>query len=486
MNADAFLAISADFRLGDLPTEQPHPLTTGMAELARSDLAAAIQRFHQVDLQAMQTLQGQLGPLADLAEDMRACLHAGNRIFLAGCGATGRLSLALETILRQQPQTAAAAASICGFMAGGDAALIRSIEAFEDCPAYAVRQMDELGFAAGDLLVAITEGGETPFVIGACLEAATRSERRPWFLYCNPRAVLLPFARCRSVLQHPRVRCFELAIGPMALSGSTRLQASTVQMLVTGAALLDACGLAGARDTVQRFHDLLQAHDPLPLANFIAAEARCLAAAELVLYQTNDYGISVLTDTTERSPTFSLPPFENRGAAEEPCSPVYLRIPSMPDAAAAWQHLLGRQPRPLEWPETHHRTGLSRMLGYDISAAAIAWREQRHGKTQHLFTIDGPGPCLHFHEHHLHLNAAAEAPLLRHLLLKVSLNLHSTLLMALAGRYDSNLMTQVYPGNNKLIDRAARYLQNRHFQQLHTTLPYEAAVRQVIAGLGAK
>jgi N-acetylmuramic acid 6-phosphate etherase len=484
MNADAFLAISADFRLGALTTEQPHPLTTGMAELARSDLAAAITRFHQVDLQAMQSLLGQLGPLADLADDMRSCLSAGNRIFLAGCGATGRLSLALETILRQQPQTAAAGASVCGFMAGGDAALIRSIEAFEDCPAYAARQMDDLGFAAGDLLVAITEGGETPFVIGACLEAAARSERRPWFLYCNPREVLLPFARCRSVLQHPQIRCFELSIGPMALSGSTRLQASTVQMLVTGAALLDACGFANAHSTVQRFHDLLQAHDPLPLANFIAAEARCLAAAELVLYQTNDYGISVLTDTTERSPTFSLPPFENREAAEEPCSPVYLRIPCIADAAAAWQHLLGRQPRPLEWPQTRHRTGLRRMLGYDISTAALHWRQQRHGKPQHLFTIDGPGPCLHFKGYHLQLNATAESPLLRHLLLKVSLNLHSTLLMALVGRYESNLMTQVHPGNNKLIDRAARYLQNRHFQQQQTTLPYETAVRQIFTTLG--
>ncbi len=39
------------------------------------------------------------------------------------------------------------------------------------------------------------------------------------------------------------------------------------------------------------------------------------------------------------------------------------------------------------------------------------------------------------------------------------LNAHSTLLMGRMGRYQSNIMTYVRPSNNKLIDRAIRYVQ---------------------------
>ena len=38
------------------------------------------------------------------------------------------------------------------------------------------------------------------------------------------------------------------------------------------------------------------------------------------------------------------------------------------------------------------------------------------------------------------------------------LNSHSTSIMGCIGRYESNVMTFVAPSNNKLIDRAARYV----------------------------
>lgn len=52
-------------------------------------------------------------------------------------------------------------------MAGGDVALIKSVEDFEDHPEFAAQQMRDLGYTADDLLIASTEGGETPWVIGA-------------------------------------------------------------------------------------------------------------------------------------------------------------------------------------------------------------------------------------------------------------------------------------------------------------------------------
>jgi N-acetylmuramic acid 6-phosphate etherase len=48
----------------------------------------------------------------------------------------------------------------------------------------------ELDFKAEDLLIASTEGGETPWVIGATIEASKISKHKPFFLYCNPDEVL--------------------------------------------------------------------------------------------------------------------------------------------------------------------------------------------------------------------------------------------------------------------------------------------------------
>ena len=64
-----------------------------------------------------------------------------------------------------------------------------------------------------------------------------------------------------------------------------------------------------------------------------------------------------------------------------------------------------------------------------------------------------------------------------HLLLKMMLNILSTLIMGLLGRYESNLMTWVTPSNNKLIDRAARYigilLQRAGIKTSYETIVYE-------------
>jgi N-acetylmuramic acid 6-phosphate etherase len=87
--------------------------------------------------------------------------------YFCGCGATGRLSLTIETLWRQVHRGEKIENRVFSFMAGGDVALIRSIENFEDFPDYGARQLLEAGFKDGDLLIGTTEGGETPFVIGA-------------------------------------------------------------------------------------------------------------------------------------------------------------------------------------------------------------------------------------------------------------------------------------------------------------------------------
>ena len=485
MNPEDFLKVSDQFRLGELVTEQPHPETIGLAELAQDNLPEAIAAFHRVDKRAMDQLAPCLEPLPGLVASIRETLEAGGRIFIAGCGATGRLALSLETLAREEWLPATEKDRIVSLMAGGDAALIKSIEAFEDFPEYGARQLLECGYGPNDLLLAITEGGETPWVIGACLKAAKVGTRQPWFFFCNPPELLRRLTeRSREVLEHPSVRSFFLNTGPMALAGSTRLQATTVQMLVAGAALCEALGRGSAVELVDSFARMIHGHNPDWLAPFIEAEANVYRQGDLLLYRTDRFGVTVLTDTTERAPTFSLAPFESRNRTDDPMSLCYLSLPEAGDSSAAWERLLHRPPRTLEWNALKGIASRERLMGYDISSRAPDWRAERHpGRKQYPYLVHGQAGILDF-AGLSHDCGLMEAPLLlRHLFLKTCLNLQSTLVMGRLGLFESNLMTKVKPSNYKLIDRAARHAQHHYRQQTGQELPYETAVRQVFENL---
>lgn len=477
--ARAFMKIADQFRLGDLPTEQSHPWTQQLSQQVQEDLPGALKLLHRVDKQALGILLTGRQRIADLAEAIADTLRSGGRIFLAGCGATGRLALTLEALCRGGWIAGPYRGSVIGFMAGGDAALIRSLEGFEDRPDYGRRQLEELGFSENDLLVGITEGGETPFVIAATERAAELSRRSPWFCYCNPDEILKTVAaRAARILGRADIERLPLLTGPMALSGSTRMQAATVQLAALGLALRYQDHPQGMAAAIEELVASTASLDYTALVPFIRAEAAAVEAGTPVLYQTRKYGLTVLTDTTERAPTFSLHPFENTRRPEHPASRVYLAVPSQPDAASAWTAILGRSPRTLEWPEVSEEAGRAHLLGYDISQKAAAHRRAKTGKSSRIFAIEdgAAGVQLQWEGLSYTIPAPRDA-LTRNLALKLFLNAHSTALAGLFGRYEGNWMTWVKPSNYKLIDRAIRYIRQLRGTRGQPDPGYEAVCR---------
>lgn len=459
---DAYLAVASHFQLGGLDTEGQHPFTVSLSHLAQDDPGEAIRELHRVDVLAMRRFEPKSTRLPVLAEAIEKTLVAGHRIYLCGCGATGRLSMSLEVFCREWMLPGEYRERVAGFMAGGDVALIKSIENFEDHPEFGRRQLDELGFADGDLLISSTEGGETPFVIGATERAAEVSSNAPWFLYCNPDEKLVRLVeRSRRVIENPRIEKINLTVGPMAISGSTRMQASTVLMAAIGFAIIHRKRPNDAQRAVTHFRELVESLDFAFLQPFIEREAAAYEAGEHVIYESGRYGVTVVTDTTERAPTFSLPPFENQDVPDQPVSSCYFHIAGQPNATSAWRALLLREPRPLDWPEVRAVAGSQLLGGYDFSDQLIAKRAARtHDAPHHLFRIFDKEGTLVFElddlQRGLHLDGVP--PFSRHLILKMALNIHSTLVMGRLGRYLDNLMTWVKPSNNKLIDRAIRYV----------------------------
>lgn len=463
MSEPDFLKVAAQFQLGMLDTERPHPETTHLSTWAKSDLCKGIEILKRVDREALITLESRLGEIEELSRSIRQAIDRGNRIFLCGCGATGRLSISLEIFAKRGLLSGATTDNVIGFMAGGDAALIRSIERFEDRPDFGERQLMELGFESGDLLISSTEGGETPFVIGATEAAARESVEPPYFLYCNPDKLLLDnVERSRVVLENAGIKKLNLAVGPMALSGSTRMQASTVLMAAIGFAMQASENPSEIEASFGVWKDwVLEDVDWRFLEKFVEAESAAYQGGEFLTYEPGPYGITVLTDTTERSPTFTLTPFEREGENENP-SLCYLQIPEAQDAETAWTSLLGRNPRPLEWGELKHLTNREALAKFDFSRNNQMARERRtKNAPQHIFHISCDDSSIVWQLGQLtsRITVPPSISLLgENLLIKMLINVHSTLVMGRLGRYEGNVMTFVSANNFKLIDRSARYV----------------------------
>ena len=480
---EEFFAVAGQFQLGGLDTESQHPLTLHLSEQAQQDLPAALAALKAVDVLALERFVEKAAGLPALAEAIQRTLKDGKRLFFCGCGATGRLSLSLEWFCRCGLLPAGMEDRVISFMAGGDMALIKAIEKFEDHPEYGARQLEELGFAEGDLLLATTEGGETPWVIGATERAAELSTNPPWFLYCNPDEELIAAAeRSRRVLANEKIRKLNLAVGPMALAGSTRMQASTVLMAALGFAVQHREQPATAWSEARRFLERVRDMDLSWLAPFTAAEAKIYQDGGYVLYDPAVFGITVLTDTTERSPTFMLRPFENQLKSDEPASWCHLYMPEIADGQSAWTAILKRAPRTLEWDGVREIAGAAALVGYDFSATLIEKRLARTGGApMHLFAIRKTPTGLSFSLDDLHhtMEMPGASFLTQNLLLKLILNTHSTLVMGRLGRYLDNLMTYVKPSNLKLIDRAIRYVRLLMQRRNGTCPDYATVARQL-------
>jgi len=461
--AEEFLSVSSQFRLGELPTEQPHPLTSNLSALAQEDPGSAVKILHAIDYAAIECLRANIHKVLELAARIGSTFRSGHSVYLCGCGSTGRLSIACETQARALHKRDGIDNRVIGFMAGGDAALVRSIENFEDHPEYGVRQLDELGFKDGDLFIGCTEGGETPFVIGATLHAAGISSNAPYFFYCNPDALLCEVAeRSAGVINDPRIQKVNCTVGPMALAGSTRMQASTVLMIAIGSALLWHADPHAIPDVIGTLLAQWKELDPTFLLPFIVKESSFYRRGDYLLYETDrDLAITILTDTTERAPTFNMRPFESAQDIGAEPSLCYLFLPEASDSARAWDLILGRRPRTLSWKDIGSCASRKRLLQYDFSAQLLRRRQSAVASAHHYcFNIRHSSKGISFDlDGSFHLLPAKGLPLFSmHLILKMLLNMHSTVVLGRLGRYDGNVMTWVKPSNNKLMDRTIRYV----------------------------
>jgi N-acetylmuramic acid 6-phosphate etherase len=252
------------------------------------------------------------------------------------------------------------------------------------------------------------------------------------------------------------------------------------------------------------------------LAKIVALEESVYRGGGKNNYFADHLGADVLTDTTERSPTYCTPPFRKFDDTTATESWAYLFLPE-PDAASAWRSILKREPRCVEWSEAEictlvseerfqrtseiinkisatelmrFRIGLdgvkNRPLGNGDSAiAVVSETEVANFQISQLEAAQQTGAqtaMIYFGaekfevqdlkfetvrvllpQNNFLLNGVARVAA------KLVMNALSTCTMVRLGRVMGNYMVWVVPSNLKLIDRATRYVSKL------TGLPYECA-----------
>ncbi len=386
--ADKFINEAGQFRLGNLLTESPHPRTTELSYVADKSTSDALGMLFDVDNDALAKYREWIGmdAPAKISAEVRDALLTGGKLFFTGCGATGRLSILLDAIWRDFwhgldiPDQWNWENRTFSVMAGGDFALIKSVEGFEDFIQFGAKQIEDTGVDKGDVVFAITEGGETSFVIGTAWQGLKKGAR-VFFMYNNPDDVLT-VNRSREVIEEPRITKINATTGPMAIMGSTRMQATTIELCMMVTILEMAIRDILAQIAPEKAKGLDPASVPQKFLAQLEEAIRTLQSkdmldqvAELVQNEETAYrnglkstyfadhlGIDVLTDTTERSPTFCTPAFRKWDDPNASESWTYLILPYA-DSKTAWENMLHRPVRALAWSDEE----ISKLVPADVA-----------------------------------------------------------------------------------------------------------------------
>ena len=385
------------FQLHALLTEQRHPSTWDLSHSIKENIPTGLRQIFSVDEDITRKFKEMRRDITHLSRASRAISHAirsGTKIYIYGCGATGRLAKQMESSI-WRPFWMGVKKHKCwemlrgavpediedrliGEMTGGDRALISALEGFEDLLLMGRLQLKDRGVEKSDAVFCITEGGETSSVIGAILAAAEyyeplttkaidEAKNHLYFIYNNPDSVLRPYERSRRVIEHPAITKINLATGPQAIAGSTRMQATTSETYTMGLILetgiydalrdlltqkdLERIGFQSApliENRLQEFEQIpkLLTASTEDISRFTALEAETYESNRRVTYFAKKAMITVFTDCTERSPTFHLFPLDSIQEKQRKC---WIQVwTEAKNREQAWEYFLKRNFRGLD------------------------------------------------------------------------------------------------------------------------------------------
>lgn len=196
------------------------------------DAASIVNRMIQTNDDVDAAMKNAANAIAEAVQYAAKAIANGGRIIYAGAGTSGRLAVLDAAECR--PTFGVEPGRVIALIAGGDRALVESVEEAEDSVDAGRDDLAALDPAvnANDFVLAITASGSTPYPC-AVVELAAAQGAQTALLTCNADSPDTP---------HLMIR---LSTGPEALPGSTRLKAGTATKLALNIISTGAFAQAG-------------------------------------------------------------------------------------------------------------------------------------------------------------------------------------------------------------------------------------------------
>jgi N-acetylmuramic acid 6-phosphate etherase len=179
----------------------------------------AVDAMLEGQLSAVAALKSQVAPIARASDAAAERLLAGGRLVYVGAGTSGRI--AVQDGVELTPTFNWPEDRLVFAVAGGSQALMVSVEGAEDDGAQGIRDLQEQGVSAADVVIGVAASGRTPFTVEA-LAWARSAGALTIGIANNAGSPLL------TASEHPILA----ATGSELVAGSTRMKAGTAQKAV--------------------------------------------------------------------------------------------------------------------------------------------------------------------------------------------------------------------------------------------------------------
>lgn len=202
--------------LSALITEMRNPNTM---EIDCLDTISMLTKINDEDQLVAPAVRTQIPAIAKAVDIIAEKLQVGGRLIYIGAGTSGRLGVLDAS--ECPPTFGVDPEMVLGLIAGGEAAIRRSVEGAEDNYAQGQADLKIKGLTACDVVVGLAASGRTPYVLGA-LQYAKSLGAVTIGVCCVTDSAMQDIV---DILIAP-------VVGPEVITGSTRLKAGTAQKLV--------------------------------------------------------------------------------------------------------------------------------------------------------------------------------------------------------------------------------------------------------------
>lgn len=504
-----------DFLLQDTSTEQRHEITRNLSQVTSENVRAGLELLVLADEKVVEGYWSFLPHIDSVSIVIAQKMKLGGRLFIVGSGSSGRVGVDLGAKCRKA--FGSLGEQVYGLVAGGDSAMIRPKEGFEDSKPSGKKLLEGHGITENDVVILVSASGSATFNEGCGEYAADLGAKVYYFYNSNT----IP-DRTRALLERKTnpVTGLCVDIGPQAISGSTRLQAATLAECCLGALL--ATSFYRLQDNLQEVevykNRLLEQmkvgiallRDAIPgLENFVRAEYAVFSDPRASFRSIQDRGEfgyvtflaledsmrEVLIDSTESSPTFSTNPMRRESEAHKKRPEFSAYLAGYTDNLKAWSALLGRDVSPSDIEDADsfilaaEASGLNSYARRPTGAGNFVIAVAKGDKLPELLDRDEVGGVILLSNTQASVEPKSgykatvvfeNVPhdvmgISETILLKQALNLISNGSMVLMNKVYGNLMIDVRASNNKLVGRVLRLIQEI-WSEAHPDTPLQDEV----------